>query len=884
MLGLTADLSGDRPSLADAEEALRLAQVEPQRARTLASAIVSAPGGDGQTGEVGAVAERALGLAARELDDLPEATARFRRSVDIAVAAGLPLRAAQGRMSLALTLAYQGDSEEALRQADLAAPALPPADRARLALQRALILQRLGRLDEALEGYRVALPLLRRAGSPEDEARLLGNRGVAHTFRGDLGAAEHDLREAAQRFDELGLVLPAAKTRHNLGFVAARKGDVPTALRWYDRAEADYRTLGVSRAIGLMDRCETLLSVHLVPEAVAAAEEAARELEAGGMKADLAQAHLLLAQAALLEGEATRSAEMAAAARSSFVEQSRPGWAAWSSYAYLRARWASGDRSPGLLELANQTVGELLAAGWAGPAVDARLILARIALELGLVARAEEELGEVSAARRRGPADLRARAWHAEALLRRARGDRRGADAALRAGLGVLARHQATLGATELRTYAARRGEDLASSGLRLALQEGRAGRVLAWAERGRATALWHRPALPPDDAEMAASLAELRHVVSRLEEQAFAAQDTAALVQRQTALEGQIRRRTWKVQGQREAVLAASPPLARLSDELGDAVLYELLELDGQLYGITLARRRAVLHSLGPIGAPEARTDAVRFALRRLASPSPEARSRAAAAFAQASRDLDRLLVHPVAARLGDGPVVIVPTGPLHALPWSSLPSLRGRAVSVAPSAALWLRAGATSAPPGRRAVLVAGPGLAHGDDEIAALSRLYPGATVLAGSSATAAAVATALDGSDLVHIAAHGTFRGDNPLFSSLQLVDGPLTVYDLERIRRVPRRIVLSACEAGQPFVAGHELMGLSAALLSLGAQTLIASMVSVSDEVTRTLMTALHRNLIGGLAPADALARAQAEVAEEGECGSPVGGFICLGRG
>ena len=871
--------------LADAEEALRLAQVEPERAQLLASDILAAVGPAGDGNEIGSVAERALGLAARELDDVADALSHFRRSVELAVSGGLPLRAAQARMSLSLTLLYDGESEEALREATLAEPDLPSADRARLMLQRALILQRLGRLEEALEGYRRALPRLRRTGNPADEARLLMNRGMAHTFRGDLRAAESDLRRSAELFEQLGLVLYAAKARHNLGFVAARKGDIPSALRWYDSAEADYRRLGVSRAIGLMDRCETLLSVRLVPEALATAEAAVKELEASGMKADLAQARLLLAQAVLLEGDAPRSAEIAALARDSFLEQDRPGWAAWARYAWLRAVWASGHRSPNSLELAAQVVDELLAAGWVGPAVDARLVTARIALGLGLVERAERELGSVSSARRSGPADLRARAWHAEALLRCARGDRRGADVALRAGLRVLARHQATLGATELRVYAARRGEELAALGTKLALEEGDAHRVLAWAERGRAAALTSRAALPPPDPEVADLLAELRHVVSLLENEGFAAHDTAPLLRRQAVLEAQIRHRTWCVASEEKSPLVAPPTASQLREALGDSVLVELLQVDGDLHAVTLRGRRATLHSLGPVAVVEDKVNRLRFALRRLASPVQSPSSGAADAFAEASHELDHLLLGPLAAQLGERGVVIVPAGACHALPWSSLPSLRGRSVSVAPSAALWVRAAADAGRAGRRTVLVAGPGLTHGDEEISQIARLYPRASTLIGAEATNAAVVDALKGADLVHIAAHGTFRGDNPLFSSLQLADGPLTVYDFEPLRRVPRLIVLSACEAGQSLIAGDELIGLSSALLCLGARTLIASMVPVSDEVTRPLMVEFHRGLLRHLSPAEALADAQVRVGGDTATGrARTSGFLCLGAG
>ena len=93
-----------------------------------------------------------------------------------------------------------------------------------------------------------------------------------------------------------------------------------------------------------------------------------------------------------------------------------------------------------------------------------------------------------------------------------------------------------------------------------------------------------------------------------------------------------------------------------------------------------------------------------------------------------------------------------------------------------------------------------------------------------MLHGPASTAPAVAQALEGSHLAHVAAHGTFRADNPQFSSLELADGPLTVYDLEQITRPPHWIVLSACDAGHSAVhPGDELMGTSARSCALGTR-------------------------------------------------------------
>ena len=44
--------------------------------------------------------------------------------------------------------------------------------------------------------------------------------------------------------------------------------------------------------------------------------------------------------------------------------------------------------------------------------------------------------------------------------------------------------------------------------------------------------------------------------------------------------------------------------------------------------------------------------------------------------------------------------------------------------------------------------------------------------------------------LDSTDLVHVAAHGTFRSDNPFLSALHFSDGDITLIDLERQQAVP----------------------------------------------------------------------------------------------
>src|SRR4029078_9826877 len=88
------------------------------------------------------------------------------------------------------------------------------------------------------------------------------------------------------------------------------------------------------------------------------------------------------------------------------------------------------------------------------------------------------------------------------------------------------------------------------------------------------------------------------------------------------------------------------------------------------------------------------------------------------------------------------------------------------------------------------RTVAVVVGPGLKGAEAEAVALADRYADAEILTAGMATAEKVLGSLEGRWLAHIAAHGTFRPDNPLFSSLLMSDGPLTVHELQWISAAP----------------------------------------------------------------------------------------------
>ncbi|CAM4125822.1 CHAT domain-containing protein [Kibdelosporangium persicum] len=223
----------------------------------------------------------------------------------------------------------------------------------------------------------------------------------------------------------------------------------------------------------------------------------------------------------------------------------------------------------------------------------------------------------------------------------------------------------------------------------------------------------------------------------------------------------------------------------------------------------------------------------------------------------AHLSTELDDQLLRPL--RTGDRPLVIVPAAGMSEVVWAAMPSCAGRPVSLAPSTAAWLRA--TRATTGAGAVAVAGPGLNHAEREAGLLGHRVIESTV--------DSVLAVMDGADLVHVAAHGKFRRDAPMFSCLQLDDGPLYGYDLARLKRAPRILVLSACEVARADVFAN-------VLLDRGGQAMIASILPVPDEAAVDLMADFHDRLRAGHAPAKALADAQVR---HGHLG-----FSCWGSG
>jgi tetratricopeptide (TPR) repeat protein len=862
-------------------DVLRLAESDPRRAITLAAAAVGQAVAD-EDFSAAAIAERAWGLAALHLDNVDVAVQHLRAAIQHGRRARSTALVAEARVTLAGLLSGRGRPAAALRELEVALGGLSGVGRARAEAQRGAILHQIGRLDDAMQCYRAALPVLRRTDQVW-AARTLMNRGVLHGQRQEFAAGMDDLWSAEQLYRELDLTLSVGFVHQNQGFVQAHRGDVPAALGFLGQAESCFRELRSQLGELLSDQADLLLSVRLIAEARHAAAEAVRACEQEGRGLLLPEARLTLARAALLDGAVGEARAQAGLAVGEFARQRRFEWAALARLTVLDCELA--DPEPRRISVARvASTAAAVARLWPAAAVEAKLSAARVALRRRRPREASRLLADAARWRTRGPATVRARAWFAEALRRYRAGERTGALHATRAGLRVLDDHVASLGATDLRAHSAGHRTELADLGLRIALDGGRPDRIFRWAEAGRASHLVRHPARPPDDPLLAAAVAELRETVTDIRLLRRDGVGDAALDRRLLALERTVRDHHRQHTAPGQAELSAVPSAAGLADALPDVVVLEFFVIDGMLHVVIVVDGRIRVRDLGSFAVVRELLDRLPFVLRRLTRPAT-AQSRLAATELLRSTvaELDAALFAPI-PEIGDRDLALIPTGPLQSVPWALLPSCTGRPITVAPSAAMLYAASVGPTTDGG-VVVVAGPGLPgalHEANSIGEIHRSSP----MTGGAASVAAVTAALNGGRLAHLATHGHVRADNPLFSSLELIDGPLMVYDLERLDRTPDTVVLAACDTGRPVVrAGDELLGLTATLLAQGTRRLVAPVLAILDLDTAPLMIAFHRHLVAGRPVAAALASAQQQTADCHPAGlAATGGFVCMGAG
>ncbi|SDP32377.1 CHAT domain-containing protein [Nakamurella panacisegetis] len=789
------------------------------------------------------------------------------------------------RSRILIALAYNnselGHTDRARELLDAAATADAVLPAVRVA--RGLIMVRTGRPDAALADLDAAVAQLRVSSTPEaleDLAGALINRGLLHIVAGRLAQAAADTAAAGAIARELHRGDITFMADHNLGFVRYLAGDLPAALSAMEAAAAAWPR-AAQDGVSPLDRARVLAAAGLIEAAGEHVDQALGFFRANRATADLVDAYSVRAELDLLAGDP--DAASIAARRAEQTARRRGNTSAALAARTLRLQAVRAKRRLERREQPNRAgslrraradaadaarlVADLDAVGLVEEAKTARLLAAEALLDAGEVAQAAALAQEV---RRRSGSRLATR-LHGRLLdgqVELAMGDRRAGLAHIRRGLDDLSHFQATFGSQDLQAAAAVHGRELARLGLRTAVETGSPAAIFQWLERARGVSSRLRAVRPPADPEFARELGEFRAGYQQARQAVLTGRRDAALEARVRQQRRQVQTLAWSASGggdvRRPLTLAAVR--RRLAADPTDPTVIAYIRGDGVLHALVITARRATFRQLGRFDEIAQQTLRVGADLDLLAMPRiPQpVRDVAGRSLTGGLGRLSGALIGPIEQLIGAGPVLITGLGVLTTVPWGLLPSLAGRPVSVTASV--------TGAMAGRslgerRVLTVAGPEVSNAAAEAEQIAALYPDASSLVDDNATGARMLAAIPDGGVLHIAAHGHHEVESPLFSWVQLADGPLYGYDIAPNPSLPDHVVLSSCDVGRSDDdrPGGEPLGLAAALLRSGVSTVIAGVSRIADDVAAPTMLAYHRRLIAGDGPARALATAIADV-------------------
>ncbi|RMH15287.1 MAG: CHAT domain-containing protein, partial [Acidobacteria bacterium] len=779
---------------------------------------------------VASLAQHRLGQTLVELDRLPAALEAYRQARRLADAAGLDAPGADLAFGLGRLLLAGGDPAAAAAAWDEAAARyleLGEQRRAVLAInERARALEIEGRLDASRRAYRRAVELVRPLADPALEGALLNNLGWIHLR---LGQPE----VALDLFDQVLHLRRVSGDRRGEGITLLTRG---TAERRLGRLEEARATLEEAHRL-LLDAGE--------PPWIARALEGLGLTALAAGRLDDAERALRSSRSLLAEGDETRTEAMV------------------------------------ILDLA-----EVELARRRG---DAARALAAEAL--ALFDRLADRQGQASA-------------YFAIARAERLRGRLEAAWRFVNLAIEGMETVRASARIDPLRTaYLAFRREyyehavDLAVELGRRQPGGGWLEEAMAMSERGRARglveALWRARSAPSQrlDPMLLAREAEAEERLIALGRERARRELDGAAGGEVDALSARIRRASLALAEARSALRAADPKSAhllrppafdarRFAGRLGDDTALIAIALgDERSHLLWLDRERLEAYDL----PSRRRLDRLaRSAHRGLEdSRKPRAAQRAQ----QALRQLSRLLLLPLADRLGDRRLVVVAEGALHYVPFAVLPDPR-RLDDVHPPALLErhdvvslpaasVLAALRSRPrhhPDKLLAVIADPVFSRDDprldgrgdvpagdheplarlpftaDEAAAILALVPpgrGAAFLGFDANLELLTGGVLAGYPILHLATHGRLDAEHPELSGLELSrfdaagrPRPATlyaprIYDLELDAEL---VVLSACRTALGReIRGEGLVGLTRAFFHAGARRVVVSLWAVDDR-------------------------------------------------
>ncbi len=835
----------------------------------------------------------------------------YRRALELFLGLGEELEAAVTRSSALLNLAYLGEYDLVYRWEQAAREVFESlGDRPRLAiLEHNLgnVLYRQDRWEEALERYEVAYRELALLDRPRDVAICLRNVAVCHISLHNFAQALDGYEQTRAYCREQGFHRLALEVEYNIAYLYYVRGEYTRSIRRFQAARRQCEAEGdeYHKALCDLDQAEIYLELNMVSEAARLAVSAHESFARLQLPYETAKGLTNRAIALSRLGRGSQALGILAAAREIFVREKNQLWPPLIDF-YRAVVLYREHRSGEAIDLAANAREAFLRSDLAHRAATCELLLAELKLDLGKVDGARDACR--AALTRLAEMDLPALEHHAYLVF----GQVEEAMGNLPAALEAYRRSHDRL--EKLRSQV--QGEDLKIAFLKdkhvvyenlvwLTLRESRSdtrdrttfdyietakSRVLADLLAFRAHAL---PSRSVATTGLAAGVRALREELNWLyrqidREELRGGERSSAEIR---GLRSGIRRKeedllrslrelqvTDRELGSLQAGAVADLETVRSSLPAG-AVLLEYYIARGSILVAVVDRDTLEIRELTTAARVRATHRLLQFQLSRSA-PGMPAGVGAEALVEKATRahlrELYEALIAPVRHYLEGTHLIVVPHGFLHYVPFQALHDgteyLVDRfSISYSPSAGVWHLCSVKRASCEDRSLVlgVADQRAPYILEEARAVAESLPGSRLLLGQAASEDALRRYGARSRFVHIATHGLFRRDNPMFSAIQLGGSRLSLFDLYDLRLGAELVVLSGCGTGLNAVLGaEELVGLTRGLLYAGAQSALVTLWDVHDASTAVFMRRFYQHLAQGGERAESLRRAMRDMREQ----------------
>lgn len=719
---------------------------------------------------------------------------------------------------------------------------------------------------------------------------LANTHAVLHKFSSAAALYE----EAAQQAEHAGVPVTQAEIEGNIGNFALLRGRYDEALDYLERSRRRYEVLGMPHQSALAEReiADAYLELNLVPEAGEIYARVTETFATLGLRADEARAFASRGRAEFLLGDHDAALTSLKRARELYEAEGNKVGEALVSLSQAQLHHAQGDDETAL-EIVVPAEKDLSAFGGWHQILLARWLLAEIERSLGHTERAQEIFTDaVQDSIREGQPQITERCYTGLGVIAISKGDTKTAEQNFRKAIAVTEELRSPLPGEEFKTAFFANKLVPYRELLRICLLGGeeRFSEALSLVESARSRALVdslggeHEPATDARDSfesQLLKQLESLRGELNYLYRE---------MNQRQRDVQSALRERESKVleitrqlHHRRSATSWQSQPfdVDRLRAELRDNdALVEYTTLDHELLAFVVTRDEIhVERQLGSIAEINQSLHALRFQIDTLRFGAQSVRRHLPSLTEKIKTHLNLLykrLIGSLEPSLQDRNLIIIPQGGLHYLPFHALHDgerylIERCEISYAPSAAIFQQCLRRGEHRSHSALLmgVSDEQTPRIHDEIRSISEIFGSTTAFVDDDATAEALKTHSPAAHVVHLACHGQFRSDNPLFSALMLADGWFTVRDAYGLRLDNALVTLSACETGANVVApGDELIGLARGFFSAGARSVLLSLWMVDDEATNQMMVDFYREMKAGSSLSTSLRAAQLRMLKE----------------